>query len=59
MHYPTIFLDFATIMFDVGKGAKVNLGQMIFELIAGFRNGKKPGQKASFSFLNLWCAHKA
>ena len=50
-HYPTISEDFAYFLFDIGTRVQVNLGQIIFESIAGYGNRKKKGQKLPYHSL--------
>ena len=53
-HYPTISGDFACFLFDIGTRVQVHLGQIIFESIAGYGNGRRQGQKLPYPSL-IWC----
>ena len=48
---PYYFKRLCLFLFDIGIGVQVNLGQIIFESIAGYTNGKKQGQKLPYTSL--------
>ena len=55
-HCSSILEDFACFLFDIGTWVKVNLGQIMFEVIAGHGNGRKKRAKTSISFFDIWGA---
>ena len=50
-HVNTLFRDFATILFDIGTGAPMHLGQIIFDLIILQRCGNNISHKLPFPAL--------
>ena len=50
-YYPIVLEDFACFLFDIGTGVTVNLGQIVFESIASYGNGRKQGQKLPYPSL--------
>ena len=50
-HVPTVSRDFATLLYDIGTGAPVHLGQLFFDIIVNHRCKQNKNQKLSFPSL--------
>ena len=50
-HVTTLSYDFATLLFDIGTGTPLHLGQIIFDLIVNYRYGNNMSHKLPFPSL--------
>ena len=53
-HVTTISRDFATVLYDIGIGVPMQLGQLFFDFIVSYRYRQNENQKLPFPSLIFW-----